>query len=116
MGGERDRSVMFNQRAELLLRNALIGLCLVLVVLGIFLEIKLAFWTTVGIGVAFVGSFLVLPLWAVSINMISMFAFIISLGIVVDDAIIVGKISMKNASELNPLQPQCVERRKWRFR
>jgi multidrug efflux pump subunit AcrB len=99
-----DNSIIFGQRAELLIRNALIGLCLVLVVLGGFLEIKLAFWTTVGIGVAFVGSFLVLPLWAVSINMISMFAFIISLGIVVDDAIIVGEnIYEKRQQGLKPL-------------
>ena len=60
-----------------------------MILLGIFLEIKLAFWVTAGIGIAFLGSFLVLPSWDISINMISMFAFIISLGIVVDDAIVV---------------------------
>ena len=87
----RDRSIIFDQRAELLVRNALVGLCLVLVVLAIFLEIKLAFWTTMGIAISFAGAFLILPWWKVSINMISMFAFIISLGIVVDDAIIVGE-------------------------
>ena len=86
-----DRTVMFTERAQLMLKNAAIGLCLVLILLGVFLEIKLAFWVTMGILVSFTGAFLLLPGWGVSINMVSMFAFIIALGIVVDDAIIVGE-------------------------
>lgn len=87
----RDRSTIFRQRIELLLRNASIGLFLVLLVLGIFLELKLAFWVMMGIPISFLGSLLILPTTGVSINMISMFAYIIALGIVVDDAIIVGE-------------------------
>lgn len=86
-----DRSEVFQQRRELLLNNASLGLVLVLVLLGLFLEARLAFWVTMGIPISFLGAFLLLPLLGVSINMISMFAFIIALGIVVDDAVVVGE-------------------------
>ena len=87
----RDQSEVYQQRLELLLKNAAIGLGLVLILLGLFLEIKLAFWVTMGIPISFLGSILLLPGFDVSINMISMFAFIVALGIVVDDAIIAGE-------------------------
>jgi multidrug efflux pump subunit AcrB len=87
----RDWSDIYRQRLTLLLRNAFLGLVLVLFLLGLFLEFKLAFWVTLGIPVSFMGGLLFMPLMGVSINMISMFAFIIALGIVVDDAIIAGE-------------------------
>ncbi len=87
----RDQSEVYRQRLELLLKNAFMGLALVLVLLGVFLETKLAFWVTMGIPVSFLGSFLFLYPAGVSINMISTFAFIIALGIVVDDAIVAGE-------------------------
>lgn len=87
----RDQSDVYRQRLELLLKNAFMGLVLVLVLLGVFLETKLAFWVTMGIPTAFLGSFLFLYPGDVSINMISTFAFIIALGIVVDDAIVAGE-------------------------
>lgn len=86
-----DRSDYYRQRLELLLKNAAVGLCLVVLLLGLFLEIRLAFWVTMGIPISFLGCFLFLPAMDVTINMISMFAFIVSLGIVVDDAIVVGE-------------------------
>ncbi|WP_353179716.1 efflux RND transporter permease subunit [Salinisphaera sp. T5B8] len=86
-----DSSEIYQQRLELLLKNAFMGLVLVLVVLSLFLEVRLAFWVTMGIPTAFLGAFLFLPLMGVTINMISMFAFIIALGIVVDDAIVAGE-------------------------
>ncbi len=86
-----DQSDIYKQRLELLLKNAFIGLLLVLVLLGSFLELKLAFWVTMGIPISFLGGLLFLPFFGISINMISMFAFIIALGIVVDDAIIAGE-------------------------
>lgn len=86
-----DRSVVYTQRADLLLRNAYLGLALVLILLSIFLEARLAFWVTMGIPISFLGAFFLISLAGVSINMVSMFAFIISLGIVVDDAIVVGE-------------------------
>jgi multidrug efflux pump subunit AcrB len=86
-----DMSEVYAQRLELLLRNAFFGLVLVLVVLGLFLEVRVAFWVTMGIPTSFLGALLFLPMVGVSINMISMFAFIVALGIVVDDAIIAGE-------------------------
>jgi len=87
----RDRSDVYRQRLELLLKNAFMGLILVLALLGLFLEFKLAFWVTMGIPTSFLGGLLFLPGVDVSINMISMFAFIVALGIVVDDAIVAGE-------------------------
>jgi multidrug efflux pump subunit AcrB len=66
-------------------------LALVLLLLGIFLEFKLAFWVTLGIPTSFLGALLFLPGLDVTINMITMFAFIVALGIVVDDAIVAGE-------------------------
>lgn len=87
----KDRSEIYKQRLTLLLKNGFYGLVLVLVILSIFLEYKLAFWVTIGIPTSFLGTILFLPGFDVSINMISLFAFIIALGIVVDDAIIAGE-------------------------
>jgi len=86
-----DMADIYRQRLNLLLRNAFLGLLLVLALLGVFLEFRLAFWVTMGIPTSFLGAFLFLGGLGVSINMISMFAFIVALGIVVDDAIVVGE-------------------------
>jgi len=86
-----DASVSYAQRIDLLLRNSAMGLTLVFITLALFLELRLAFWVMTGIPIAFLGSFLILPALGVSLNMISLFAFIIALGIVVDDAIIIGE-------------------------
>ncbi|WP_457551393.1 efflux RND transporter permease subunit [Desulfobacula sp.] len=87
----RDLSKIFAQRAELLLRNAYFGLGLVFFFLALFLEIRLAFWVSLGIPISFLGSFIFLSPTTFSINIISMFAFIVTLGIVVDDAVVVGE-------------------------
>ncbi len=87
----RDRSEIYEQRLNLLLKNACIGLALVLLLLGLFLEFKLAFWVTMGIPISFLGGLLFLPVVGISINIVSMFAFIVALGIVVDDAIVAGE-------------------------
>ena len=86
-----DASEAYAQRVDLLLRNSALGLTLVFITLALFLEIRLAFWVMAGIPIAFMGSFLFLPALGVSLNMVSLFAFIIALGIVVDDAIIIGE-------------------------
>jgi multidrug efflux pump subunit AcrB len=86
-----DWSTIFRERIDLLLRNAAMGLCLVMLILGLFLEIRLAFWVTMGIPISFLGALLLMPMMDVSINMISLFAFIVVLGMVVDDAIVVGE-------------------------
>ncbi len=86
-----DSSQMYRDRISLLLKNAFMGLALVLLVLGIFLEMRLAFWVTLGIPISFLGAMLFMPALDASLNMISLFAFILTLGIVVDDAIVVGE-------------------------
>ncbi len=87
----RDLSKIFAQRAQLLLKNAYLGLGLVFLFLALFLEIRLAFWVSLGIPISFLGSFLFLAPTDFSINIVSMFAFIVTLGIVVDDAVVVGE-------------------------
>lgn len=86
-----DDSELLNDRLSLLLKNAAIGLLLVLLALTLFLDIRLAMWTAVGIGVTFIGAIYLLELAGSSINMFSLFGFILALGLVVDDAIVVGE-------------------------
>lgn len=91
-----DNSEVYRDRINLLLRNAMQGLILVLLVLGLFLEVRLAFWVTLGIPISFLGAILFMPALDVSLNMISLFAFILTLGIVVDDAIVTGEAVYKH--------------------
>ena len=94
-----DLSEMYEQRFSLLIENARVGLLLVLIILGLFLEARLAFWVTLGIPISFAGSLLFFPASDVSINMLSLFAFIVTLGMVVDDAIVVGEAIHQKRSE-----------------
>tara|TARA_R110002110_G_C13470513_1_gene720810 strand:- start:46468 stop:49587 length:3120 start_codon:yes stop_codon:yes gene_type:complete len=87
----RDSAVPFNARVNTLVANGLGGLALVFIVLMLFLRPRLAMWVCTGIGVAFMGTFFLLQYTGVSLNMMSLFAFLLILGIVVDDAIIVGE-------------------------
>ncbi len=87
----KDESVILRGRIDLLVENAILGLTLVLLVLALFLKPKLAGWVSLGIPISFMGGFWLLPIFDVSINMISLFTFILVLGIVVDDAIVVGE-------------------------
>ncbi|MBF0351971.1 MAG: efflux RND transporter permease subunit [SAR324 cluster bacterium] len=86
-----DRSRILQDRIDLLMRNLRMGLILVFVVLALFLDVKLSFWIMMGIPVAFLGALGLMPALGASINMISLFAYILMLGIVVDDAIVVGE-------------------------
>jgi multidrug efflux pump subunit AcrB len=85
-----DDSEILAARIDLLVRNALSGLVLVLVILGLFFDLRLAFWVAWGIPSSFLAAFFVLGGTDFSINMITLFAFIVTLGMVVDDAIVVG--------------------------
>ena len=104
-----DWSVVYNQRVSLLLRNAAVGLVLVLVLLGLFLELRLAFWVTMGIPISFLGALFFMPAMGVSVNMLSLFAFILTLGIVVDDAIIVGENIYKLRQSGMPFLPSAIQ-------
>ncbi|MGJ8682197.1 efflux RND transporter permease subunit, partial [Paraglaciecola sp.] len=82
---------IYDARFNLLKDNAISGLVLVFTILMLFLRPKLAIWVVVGIVTAFAGAIWALPYFGISFNMLSMFAFLMVLGIVVDDAIIVGE-------------------------
>lgn len=88
-----DSSRLLQGRLNLMLKNALFGGILVFLLLTIFLRLQLAFWVMLGLPICFLGTILVMPLdpFDVSVNMISLFAFIVVLGIVVDDAIVIGE-------------------------
>ena len=100
---------LFNQRWELikdritlLLKNGIGGLALVLLILYVFLSTRVAFWVAVGIPVSFMATLAVLYLVGGSINMISLFALIMALGIIVDDAIVVGEDAQSHFDQGEP--------------
>jgi multidrug efflux pump subunit AcrB len=100
-----DDSEVLRDRVDLLLNNAAIGLVLVLLILALFLDLRLAFWVGLGIPISFLGALFLLSGTDVSINMISLFAFIVTLGMVVDDAIVVGeRVFTKREEGLPPVQ------------
>ncbi len=82
---------LVNDRLALLVKNGLTGMVLVLVILFIFLEMRIAIWVAVGIPVSILATLGVMYLTGQSLNMISMFALLMTLGIIVDDAIVVGE-------------------------
>ena len=86
-----DLAELVQDRIDLLLKNGTQGIILVFIVLALFLNLGLAFWVAIGIPISFMGAFLVLDFYGASINMLSLFGFIMTLGILVDDAIIVGE-------------------------
>jgi len=86
-----DKTKVLKSRIELLVRNAIMGFILVLITLALFLDVRLAFWVSSGIIISFIGAFSLMIYTDTSINVISLFAFILVLGIVVDDAIVVGE-------------------------
>ncbi len=81
----------FRSRLSLVMKNALMAVVIVFAILALFLEFRLAFWVMMGMVVSFIGGILLLPVAGVSINMISLFGFLVVLGIVVDDAVVVGE-------------------------
>jgi multidrug efflux pump subunit AcrB len=87
----RTRSEAITGRIDILLDNGLVGLGLVVLLLFLFLNARTAFWVAAGIPVAMLGAIALMYLAGLTINMISLFALIITLGIVVDDAIVVGE-------------------------
>ena len=86
-----DNSVTLKQRSELLIKNATMGILLVLFFLALFLNIRLAFWVATGIPIAFFGMFIFAAHLGVTINVLSLFGMIIVIGILVDDGIVIGE-------------------------
>ncbi|MDA3873164.1 MAG: efflux RND transporter permease subunit [Kiritimatiellae bacterium] len=95
----------YRERLALLIENGVLAIIIVLAILSVFLEFKLAFWVMMGMTTSFIGGLLLVPLIGVSINMISMFAFLLVLGIVVDDAIVVGEnVYEYRKNGMNPVE------------
>jgi multidrug efflux pump subunit AcrB len=100
-----DTSVEVRDRLDLLIRNGLQGLILVFVILSLFLDLKLAFWVAMGIPISLLGACAVLLQFDQTLNMLSLFSFLIALGIVVDDAIVIGEnVYTHRAMGKSPLQ------------
>ncbi len=95
----QDESRLLRSRLDLLLDNGRVGLILVFLTLALFLRLQLAFWVTLGIPISFFGALWLMPALGVSINMISLFGFLVALGIVVDDAIVVGENVYRHAEQ-----------------
>src|SRR6056297_935256 len=88
---DRNNAEEFRRRLYLVMENAVMAVGIVLLILALFLEFRLAFWVMTGMAVSFIGGLLVMPIFDVSVNMISLFGFLVVLGIVVDDAVVVGE-------------------------
>ena len=86
-----DASYYLGERLGMMLENLALGSLLVFVLLGLFLRPQVAFWVIVGIPVAFLGALAFMPAFDLSINLLSLFALVLVLGIVVDDAIVIGE-------------------------
>ena len=106
---QNDQTVVLQDRISLMLRNGILGFMLVFLVLLLFLDLKLAFWTSIAIPVSFLGGLMIINFLGYSINMITLFALIVVLGIVVDDAIVTGE-SIFDEQNKYPNDPNAVLR------
>ena len=95
----QDTAEMLTARLSLMLRTGATGFALVFVALALFLDLRLALWVSLGIPISFLGAIALMPSLDVSINIMSLFAFVTVLGIVVDDAIIVGENIFRHQEE-----------------
>jgi multidrug efflux pump subunit AcrB len=87
----RDRAKLIRGRLDMLIHNGMIGLTLVFLCLWMFLDIRLSFWVTLGIPISLAGAMIIMYMSGCSINMLSLFGFIMVLGLIVDDAIVIGE-------------------------
>jgi HAE1 family hydrophobic/amphiphilic exporter-1 len=95
-------------RLDLMARNGKTGLVLVLISLILFLNWRVAFWAAIGLPVSFLGTFIVMWIFGISINLLSVFGLIIVLGIIVDDAIVIGENICRHVEEGEPSQEAAV--------
>ncbi|RPH95790.1 MAG: efflux RND transporter permease subunit [Lysobacterales bacterium] len=91
-----DVSYYLKGRLDMMIKNMIFGAVLVFLTLALFLRLKLAFWVMMGLPVAFMGAFFLMPTVGVTLNMLSLFGFILVLGILVDDAIVIGESAYTN--------------------
>lgn len=104
---QNDATINLKDRISLMLRNGLIGFMLVFLILLLFLDLKLAFWTSAAIPISFLGGLMIMDFMGYSLNMITLFALIVVLGIVVDDGIVTGE-SIFEAQESSKKGSQLV--------
>ena len=97
-----DEALEYGERLDTIITNGTLGLLLVLIALGLFLRPRIAFWVAVAIPVTLIGAFIAFPIFDGSINMVTLFAFIMTLGIVVDDAVIVGENVYRRIQDGDP--------------
>lgn len=97
-----DMTYYLNARLDMMLKNLFQGAILVALMLSLFLRFKLALWVMVGLPVCFLGAMMMMPMVGVSINIVSLFAFIMVLGIVVDDAIVIGESAYSEIERSGP--------------
>lgn len=94
-----DTTFYLNGRLDMMVKNLIQGAILVAILLSIFLRFRLAFWVMMGLPVCFLGAVMMMPVLGISINVLSLFAFIMVLGIVVDDAIVIGESAYTEIEE-----------------
>ncbi|MFT5208724.1 MAG: multidrug efflux pump subunit AcrB [Flavobacterium sp.] len=104
-----DLSFYLETVVEMMLDNLWYGVLLVYIVLGLFLRLQLAFWVIVGLPVCFLGAIALMPAGDISINIMSLFGFILVLGIVVDDAIIIGESAQSAVEEFGLTQENVIK-------
>ncbi|MBQ4839699.1 efflux RND transporter permease subunit [Pseudoalteromonas luteoviolacea] len=97
-----DMTYYLDARLEMMKKNMLQGAILVAIMLSIFLRFKLALWVMIGLPVCFLGAIMLMPAFGISINIVSLFAFIMVLGIVVDDAIVIGEAAYTEVERSGP--------------
>ncbi|KID55336.1 acriflavin resistance protein [Pseudoalteromonas luteoviolacea] len=97
-----DMTYYLDARLEMMKKNMLQGAILVAIMLSIFLRFKLALWVMIGLPVCFLGAIMLMPIFGISINIVSLFAFIMVLGIVVDDAIVIGESAYTEVERSGP--------------
>ncbi len=104
-----DLSRFVQQRLDLMLRNAKWGILLVLLTLAIFLDLRVAFWVGVGLPISFLGTFILMHYLGATINLISLFGLIVVLGLIVDDAIVIGENVFAKMREGMPAKQAAIE-------
>ncbi len=104
-----DFSVTLQQRKDLLFENGLLGFFLVLILLALFLNLRLAFWVAIGIPVSFAGMFVLASYFGITINVISLFGMIVVVGILVDDGIVIAENIFSHFEGGKPLMKAALD-------
>jgi len=86
-----DGSVIIGQRIDLLVKNGIMGMVLILIILGLFLNVRLAFWVALSLPISALGMFILAPYFGVNINVFSLFGLILVIGILVDDGVVIAE-------------------------